>query len=128
MPGTGRQNESVVSWRHDHRHRPPQSHARRCGAKGSASDRGSRRHQARPAASHATGRIGLDEHHLYEIRDKDVRFGLPDPDWPDGPLDARKARLIEFLEDAGTKTLRYLYDFGDGWEHTVKIERLTDPE
>jgi pRiA4b ORF-3-like protein len=43
------------------------------------------------------------------------------------PLDARKARLIDVIEDAGTKTLRYLYDFGDGWEHKIKIERLTDP-
>jgi len=32
------------------------------------------------------------------------------------------------LADVGTKTLRYLYDFGDGWEHTIKLERLVDPE
>ena len=31
------------------------------------------------------------------------------------------------IEDVGTKTLRYLYDFGDGWKHTIKIERLSDP-
>jgi hypothetical protein len=72
--------------------------------------------------------LGWTNSHLYEIRAKDVGFGLPDPDWPGGRLDARKARLIDVLEDAGTKTLRYLYDFGDGWEHTIKIERLTDPE
>ena len=45
----------------------------------------------------------------------------------DGPLDARKARLVDVLEDVGAKTLSYLYDFGDGWEHTIKIERLVDP-
>jgi hypothetical protein len=72
--------------------------------------------------------LGWTNSHLYEIRAKDVRFGLPDPNWPGGPLDARKARLIDVLEDAGTKTLRYLYDFGDSGEHTIKIERLTDPE
>jgi hypothetical protein len=43
-------------------------------------------------------------------------------------MDARKARLGDILEDIGTKTLKYLYDFGDGWEHTIKIERLIDPE
>jgi Plasmid pRiA4b ORF-3-like protein len=43
-------------------------------------------------------------------------------------LDARKARLGDVLEDIGTKKLVYLYDFGDGWEHTIKIERLVDPE
>jgi Plasmid pRiA4b ORF-3-like protein len=49
-------------------------------------------------------------------------------DWPEDFLDARKARLDKVIEDVGTKTLRYVYDFGDGWEHTIKIEQLTDPE
>jgi hypothetical protein len=72
--------------------------------------------------------MGLTNSHLYEIRAGSVGWGLPDPDWPDGPLDARKAKLVDVLEDVSVKTLRYLYDFGDGWEHTVKIERLVDPE
>jgi hypothetical protein len=38
------------------------------------------------------------------------------------------ARLIDVLEAAGTKTMRYLYDFGDAWKHTIKTESLTDPE
>jgi hypothetical protein len=71
--------------------------------------------------------MGWTDSHLYEIRAKDVRWGIPDPDWDGGPLDARKATLIEALQHVETKTLRYLYDFGDGWEHTIKIERIADP-
>src|SRR3978361_2091080 len=69
--------------------------------------------------------MGWTNSHLYEIRARDVGWGLPDPDWGDGPLDARKTRLIDVLEDVGVKTLKYLYDFGDGWEHTVKTQRIT---
>jgi hypothetical protein len=49
--------------------------------------------------------LGWTNSHLYEIRAKDLRFGLPNPDWPGGLLDARKARLTDVLENAGTKTL-----------------------
>jgi hypothetical protein len=72
--------------------------------------------------------FGWTNSHLFEIRARDTGWGEPSPDWPDGPLDARKAKLIDVLEDAGTKTQRYLYDYGDGWEHTIKIERMTAPE
>jgi len=72
--------------------------------------------------------MGWTDSHLYEIRAGDAGWGLPDPDWHGGPLDARKAKLVDILEDVGVKTLRYLYDFGDGWEHTIKIERLVDPD
>ena len=74
--------------------------------------------------------VGWTNSHLYEIRARGVRWSTPFPDQDSGGdfLDARKVRLSEVLEDVGTKTLKYLYDFGDGWEHTIKIERLIDPE
>ncbi len=59
--------------------------------------------------------MGWTNSHLYEIRARDVGWGIPDPDFGDGPLNASKARLIDVLEDVGTRSLKYLYDFGDGW-------------
>lgn len=70
--------------------------------------------------------IGWTNSHLYEIRAGEAGWGMADPDWNDGPMDASKSRLIDVLEDIGMKTLKYLYDFGDGWEHTVKIECIAD--
>jgi hypothetical protein len=74
--------------------------------------------------------MGWTNSHLYEIRAGDVGWSTlyPEADWPEGFLDARKARLDKVIEDVGTKTLRYIYDFGDGWEHAIKIERHTHPE
>ena len=70
--------------------------------------------------------MGWTNSHLYEIRARDVGWGKPDPYFGDGPLDASKARLIDVLEDVGARSLKYLYDFGDGWEHSIRIERITD--
>jgi Plasmid pRiA4b ORF-3-like protein len=74
--------------------------------------------------------MGWTNSHLYELRAGDVGWSTPYPhaDWSGDFLDARKARLGDVLEDIGTKKLVYLYDFGDGWEHTIKVERLTDSE
>ena len=74
--------------------------------------------------------MGWTNSHLYELRAGDVGWSrpYPDADWSGDFLDARKARLGNVLEDIGKKKLVYLYDFGDGWEHTIKVERLTDPE
>jgi hypothetical protein len=70
--------------------------------------------------------MGWTNSHLYEIRAGGVGWSTPYPG--SDFMDARKARLDDILEDIGTKTLKYLYDFGDGWEHTIKIERLVDPK
>jgi len=75
--------------------------------------------------------MGWTNSHLYELRAGDAGWSTPypDADWGAGDFfDARKARLGDILEDIGTKKLVYLYDFGDGWEHTIKVERLADPE
>ena len=74
--------------------------------------------------------MGWTNSHLYELRAGDVGWSTPYPeaDWSGDFLDARKARLGDVLEDIGTRKLVYLYDFGDGWEHTIKVERLADPE
>jgi Plasmid pRiA4b ORF-3-like protein len=74
--------------------------------------------------------MGWTNSHLYEIRAGGVGWSTALPDVDEGRdfLDARKAKLDGVLEDIGTKTLRYIYDFGDGWDHTIKVERLVDPE
>ena len=64
--------------------------------------------------------LGWTNSHLYEFRISDVGFGIPDPEWCDGPLAARKATLEKVITDTGVKTFKYLYDFGDGWEHSIK--------
>ncbi len=72
--------------------------------------------------------FGWTDTHLWEFRAHDIGWGIPDPDWPDGPLNAKKATLWDVFEDTGAKTLRYLYDFGDGWEHVIKITKFDDPD
>lgn len=69
--------------------------------------------------------MGWTNSHLYEFRIGGAGWGEPDPDGGyDGPLDAKKGRLSAVLADAGRKTFSYLYDFGDAWSHTVKLEKI----
>ena len=37
---------------------------------------------------------------------------------------AAKTTLDEVIKDTGARTVHYLYDFGDGWDHVIKIERI----
>ena len=63
--------------------------------------------------------------HLYEFRIGGAGWGEPDPDGIyGGPMDAKKGRLAAVLADAGRKTFSYIYDFRDGWDHTVKLEKI----
>ena len=69
--------------------------------------------------------IGWSNGHLYEIVAGDLTWGFVDADNETSRLDARKARLCDVLGYA--KTLKYLYDFGDRWEHVITVEDIIDP-
>jgi len=46
---------------------------------------------------------------------------------PPYELPANKTTLWQVTEGTGQKTINYIYDFGDNWEHRIKIGKITDP-
>lgn len=76
--------------------------------------------------------MGWENYHLYEFRvGRDIAYGIPDPDWGSpgsGPRPANKATLADLLAQTRNKPFEYIYDFGDNWQHTVKLEALAPPE
>lgn len=71
--------------------------------------------------------MGWSNAHLHEFETDDGdRYGVPDPDWVDGVADESKVRLFRVAREGSR--LRYLYDFGDGWDHEVTVEKVLDPQ
>ena len=68
-----------------------------------------------------------EDYHGYEFRVRESRWGIPIPEIDDFfgyPFaDARKTTLARVLSEPNFKALRYTYDFGDDWQHTIKVER-----
>ena len=76
--------------------------------------------------------MGWDDCHLHVFRFarsrglKPVELGIPDPDLPEGEdsvLPDWEHRASEFFSQAGVSAT-YEYDFGDGWEHDVRLEAV----
>lgn len=75
---------------------------------------------------HATiqAAMGWDDGHLHEFVIADVHYGHVDPHYPYDPPLQSEARISLKSALAGAKTFRYVYDFGDDWEHKIKVEKL----
>lgn len=65
--------------------------------------------------------------HLHVFDVDGTWYGSPDPDWPSDDLDENQYRLDEILTSVGDK-MRWDYDFGDGWEHNVAVEKIFEAE
>ena len=72
--------------------------------------------------------MGWHGGHLHEFVVGRMHYGIPDEDWPGAEpfVDERRVRLNTLVE-SGARRFNFLYDFGDGWEHTVKVEDLVMP-
>ncbi len=74
--------------------------------------------------------MGWTNSHLHQFIVGDTFYGMCDPEFSDlgmETLDEEKFTLQEIASDVGSK-FKYEYDFGDGWEHLLHVEAISEPE
>jgi hypothetical protein len=72
--------------------------------------------------------MGWTNSHLHEWKVEGASYGEPHPDYYNFEMrDERRVRLSQIAPAEGF-TFRYEYDFGDGWLHTLAVEKILPPE
>ncbi len=72
--------------------------------------------------------MGWGGGHLHEFVIGHNHYGVPDPDFDTPPLVQREDRVTLATALGTRKYFTYLYDFGDGWEHRVTVEKILPPD
>lgn len=80
--------------------------------------------------------MGWGNFHLYEFKIGNYRIGIIDDDFYDPEsgttetIDAKEITLDEVLSKGEVKSFSYEYDFGDGWIHSIEVEKTLplDPD
>lgn len=67
--------------------------------------------------------MGWTNSHLHEFVCGHDHYGVPDEDFPSNLHDEMDYRLDRVLIKEKDK-MNYMYDFGDGWEHEVVLEKI----
>jgi len=67
--------------------------------------------------------MGWADSHLHEFAKGRDRYGVPDEDFPSDIRNETGFRIDQVLKKE-KDTLTYRYDFGDGWEHEVVLEKI----
>jgi hypothetical protein len=64
-----------------------------------------------------------DDSHLHAFRTPYGEFGIADPELglhPEAPV------TLEQVASGARSAIRYVYDFGDDWEHDILVEKVLD--
>ncbi|MFV1981716.1 MAG: plasmid pRiA4b ORF-3 family protein [Rhodothermia bacterium] len=67
--------------------------------------------------------MGWTDSHLHQFIDGNNFYGVPDPAFGSEVSDESGIPIGSLLKEDGDSIL-YEYDFGDGWVHTVTLERI----
>lgn len=67
--------------------------------------------------------VGWTDSHLHQFVARGILYGQPDPEFGMGQVNERRVRLDEVLR-AEKDAMTYEYDFGDGWEHKIILEKV----
>ena len=65
--------------------------------------------------------------HLHEFVIGPDHYGIPDPNYDTPPLIQREDRVMLGAALGAHRAFTYLYDYGDGWEHQVTVEKILSP-
>jgi hypothetical protein len=67
--------------------------------------------------------MGWSNIHLHQFEHDGLRYGVPDPYFPDDTRRETDFCLDELLREPGDSLL-YRYDFGNNWLHKVRLEKV----
>jgi hypothetical protein len=70
--------------------------------------------------------MGWSDSHLHLFRIGKTEYSQPDPEdpfWGRNAVDERSVAMAEVAPSEGSRFL-YLYDFGDDWEHDIRVEKI----
>lgn len=70
--------------------------------------------------------MGWQNVHLHQFFDGEKYYGIPDPEFDDPFYKIHHEGVVKInsiLKEEKDK-LYYMYDFGDGWEHVIELEKI----
>jgi len=67
--------------------------------------------------------MGWMDSHLHQFVARGKLYGQPDPEFGMGRINEKRVRLDEVLRTE-KDAMTYEYDFGDGWEHKIVLEKV----
>ncbi|MDH5720315.1 MAG: plasmid pRiA4b ORF-3 family protein [Spirochaetia bacterium] len=69
--------------------------------------------------------MGWTNTHLHQFRFNDLIYGYDEEELDDDIIDYRNIKLNKLIKHEKEKII-YDYDFGDGWEHAIILEKIID--